>query len=92
MDPLSALSVAASVVQFVDFATGLLKDYREIRQGGQPLTFEAFVQTTNDLLKLNATMKGRAKIAKDLRSPLAEHEQVSNPSRHWALEAYTKLS
>jgi hypothetical protein len=78
MDPLSALSVAASVVQFVDFATGLLKDYREIHQTGQPLTFEAFTHVTNDLLQLNATMKSGTKPAKDTRSPLAEHELVSN--------------
>ena len=78
MDPFNALSIAAAVVQFVDFTTGLLKDYREIRQAGQPLTFEAFEQVTNDLLKLKSTLKNRTKRTKDPRGPLAEHEQVSN--------------
>jgi hypothetical protein len=35
MDPLSALSVAASVVQFVDFAFGILSDARQLYEDGE---------------------------------------------------------
>jgi hypothetical protein len=78
MDPFSALSIAASVFQFVDFASTLFKDYREICQAGQPLTFEAFEQTTNDILKLNSTMKIQTQLAREFTGQLADHEQVRN--------------
>ncbi|KAI1264064.1 hypothetical protein F5Y18DRAFT_95048 [Xylariaceae sp. FL1019] len=75
MDPITALNIAAAVVQFIDFTSQLLKDYGEIRQSGQPLTYEAFEQTTNDLLKLNATLKDR-KHAHRGRGGLKEHEEA----------------
>ncbi|KAI0142817.1 hypothetical protein GGR57DRAFT_508537 [Xylariaceae sp. FL1272] len=75
MDPISALNIAAAVVQFIDFTTQLLKDYGEIRQSGQPLTYEAFEQTTNDLLKLNATLKDRKRVHGG-RGGLKEHEEA----------------
>lgn len=76
MDPFNALSIAAAVVQFVEYATGILKDYREIRQAGQPLTFDAFEQTTKDLLKLNATLMNRSQISGISRNRLTEDEKV----------------
>ena len=76
MDPLSALGIAASVTQFTGFALDVLKDYGEIRQNSQPLTFEAFEKTTQDLLGLSTTLKTQPKLARDLASPLAEHEKV----------------
>ncbi|KAI8631048.1 hypothetical protein F5Y19DRAFT_463421 [Xylariaceae sp. FL1651] len=69
MDPISALNIAAAIVQFIDFTGKLIKDYGEIRHTGQPLTYEAFQQTTNDLLKLNSTLKDRTKTNSPSYSP-----------------------
>ncbi|KAI3336812.1 hypothetical protein HD806DRAFT_19017 [Xylariaceae sp. AK1471] len=76
MDPFNALSIAASIVQFVNFTLDVLRDCREIRQAGQPLTFEAFEQTTNDLIKLTSILKSQARLSKNPTSPLAEHEKA----------------
>lgn len=77
MDPFSALSIAAAVIQFVDFTSALLKEYKEIRQAGQPLTFEAFEQTSNDILKLNESLKNSTKSRYlPKTAELAEHELV----------------
>jgi len=76
MEPLSALGVAASVTQFINFALDVLKDYGEIRQNSQPLTFDAFEKTTQDLIGLNTTLKAQPKLAQDAASPLAQHEKV----------------
>ena len=76
MDPINALNIAVAVVQFVDYAAGILKDYHEIRQAGQPLTFEAFEQTTGDLLKLNETLMNRSRVSRISRNRLTEDEKV----------------
>jgi hypothetical protein len=76
MDPISALNIAAAVVQFIDFTGKLIKDYGEIRHTGQPLTYEAFEQTTNDLLKLGSTLKDRTKTLHIGKGGLKDHEEV----------------
>jgi hypothetical protein len=40
MDPLSALSLATSIVQFVDFATKIVHGARQIYQTGESATAE----------------------------------------------------
>jgi hypothetical protein len=56
MDPLSALSVAASVVQLVDFASSLLSSTHEIYHSttGQTESHKTLEQITLDLTSLNA--------------------------------------
>lgn len=49
MDPLSALSVAASVVQFVDFTIEVILKAREIRKDGSLVDIDTVQKTTEEL-------------------------------------------
>ena len=66
MDPLSALSVAAAVVQFVDFGTRVLSDARHIYEsssGQTPVNLELST-VTDDLSRLSGDVESKAEKAK----------------------------
>jgi hypothetical protein len=77
MDPISALSIAASVVAFIDFANKILKSAAAFRDDGQSLTRDDYENTLSDLSNWEQVLKGQAggKISAD--AIIAAHEQVS---------------
>jgi hypothetical protein len=62
MEPLSALSVAAAVVQFVDFGTRLLSQTREIYKSstGQTERVSLLKRVTRDLDSLTSRVEEKA--------------------------------
>jgi hypothetical protein len=76
LDPLSALSVASSVVSFVDFVLDLVKDADAIRNKGSSTRVSHNKIVTSDLISINAAL--RARIPDRLRSAefLQKEEQV----------------
>lgn len=59
MDPLSALSIAAAVVQFVDFGQRLLSETWRIYRGnsGQSLELQDLSAVSNDLARFSAAVR-----------------------------------
>jgi hypothetical protein len=77
LDPLSALSLAGTVVQFVDFASKILKKGREIYSSasGSLAMNEELGIVTNDLLRLTERLKASTHEEKDIRA-LSMDEQA----------------
>lgn len=57
MDPLSALTIATSAVQFVDFASKLISRANEIRKNGSLEEVEFVRAQTSDLVGRNAGLQ-----------------------------------
>ncbi|KAL9090546.1 MAG: hypothetical protein Q9165_005307 [Trypethelium subeluteriae] len=65
MDPLSALTVATSAVQFVDFASKLISRANEIRKNGSTEDVEFLKAQTTDLIARNDFLQKSTHKAKD---------------------------
>jgi len=76
MDPFSALSIATAVIQFLDFARGLLKAHSQLRKNPEFLRDDAFDKASRDLISLKETLQKRPRLATEPDSLLKEHEQV----------------
>jgi hypothetical protein len=76
LDPLTALSVASSLVQLVDFSITLVKDAREISLGGRSVDVNELEIVTADLIDLNAALKRRTGPGVGVGQSLAIEEQV----------------
>ncbi|KAF2111531.1 hypothetical protein BDV96DRAFT_526639 [Lophiotrema nucula] len=57
VDPFSALSIAASVVQFIDFASRLLSKSNQIRKHGSAIDVEYLSTKTQDLILLSGGLR-----------------------------------
>lgn len=76
MDPLSALSVAASVVQFVDFAFRILSDARQLYEDGE---LSVNIQSSRVASELGSW-------SKDLRRSIREQNSTSLSNNEQELE------
>ena len=76
LDPLTALSIASSLVQLVDFSITLVKDAREISLGGRSIDVNELKIVTTDLIGLNAALKRRTGPGVCVEQSLAIEEQV----------------
>jgi hypothetical protein len=76
LDPLTALSLASSLVQLVDFSITLVKDAREISLGGRSVDVNELEIVTADLIGLNAALKRRTGPGVGVEQSLAIEEQV----------------
>jgi hypothetical protein len=77
MDPLTALSIATAVAQFVDFGKVIVKGTLAIRRDGKSLEHENFGAAVNDLISLNRSLKSKVTKPGDLHTPLGQHEAAS---------------
>jgi hypothetical protein len=77
LDPLSALSVASSVVQLIDFGAHLTRTASEIHEKGSSVELRHLAKVTTDLAGLNAALKLRARCDLGLLESLTKEEQVS---------------
>ena len=57
MDPISALSLAANIIQFIDFGTRLLRDSKEIADTGSSVSVKSLSTLTRDLVEINSALK-----------------------------------
>ena len=72
MDPLSALSLAACIAQFIDFGSKLASHATEIVEVGSTVIVQHLSNITSDLTKINSTLE---KLGKSSAVVLTE-EQV----------------
>ena len=57
MDPLSALSLAACIAQFIDFGLKLVSHATEIVETGSTVTVQHLSNITSDLTKINPILE-----------------------------------
>jgi hypothetical protein len=77
MDPLSALGLAASVVQFIDFGAKIISHAKEIEKNGSSATVQHISSITLDFIEINSTLKGQLLSVKTANLPLTKESQVS---------------
>ncbi|KAI9691965.1 MAG: hypothetical protein M1820_009643 [Bogoriella megaspora] len=75
IDPLSALSVAAAAVQFVDYGTRVLKRAQELSNRGSLATNDEMEEMTGEILALSERAKSQSKPTEGL-SPSEEAVNV----------------
>ena len=56
MDPLSALSLAACIAQFIDFGMKIVRESKEIADTGSPVFVQNLKTLTSDLIDFNFTL------------------------------------
>ena len=76
MDPLSALSLAACVVQFLDFGSKLVRETKEIVDGGSTLSVEHLSRITVDLVGFNSALDRQFR-SRNFIAGVAKEDQVS---------------
>lgn len=76
MDPLTALSIAASTIQFVDFMSNLIATTNEIRKAESPADVAYLNARAADLISLNAGLRNRNRCLASNSSEIAEIEWV----------------
>jgi hypothetical protein len=77
LDPFTALSLAATIVQFVDFGSKILSDSREIYKAGSISDHGDIKLITTDLAALAGRIQHDIGPASDIESPLNPNVQVS---------------
>lgn len=86
LDPLAALSLAASIVQFVDFSSKILSDSYEIYKSGSTSHHEGIKSITTDLTTLVRRIQNDLEPAAGPNCLLDANEQVSYfilATEHW---------
>lgn len=76
LDPLTALSVASSVVQFIEFTLTLLKDAKGIKQHGSSAAMSKETLLVKDLVNHCATLHARKPPRVSDFDSFKEEEQV----------------
>jgi hypothetical protein len=77
LEALAALSLAGNIVQFVDFASELLSEGRQIRQAGSTVTNLDLQAICRDLERLSLKISTPVTPPTDEATGLPEDEQVS---------------
>jgi hypothetical protein len=76
MDPISAFSLAAGIMQVVDFSTRLLSTANQLYHDGSTIRNSDFTLVADDLSSLNDKVKARARPDLSVSGPLAKDNQV----------------
>jgi hypothetical protein len=75
MDPLSILSVAAAVAQFIDFTAGVLSDTRE--------TYKSMLGGSQSDIKLSKVASDLSLLVYNLTSKMSEITREEDPDHPW---------
>jgi len=57
MDPLTALGLAASIAQFIDFGAELISQSKEIAEAGSSVSVAHLSAVTSDLIDINKNLE-----------------------------------
>ena len=76
LDPVTALSVAGTVVQFVDFSARLISKGQVIQRKGSTVQNDELESVTNDLLDITQTLQVSLSRDPSLACSLSKDEQV----------------
>src|SRR5271170_5062788 len=82
LDPLTALNLASSVCQFIDFSLSLVKETNQIRSRGSTVGVWQLKNTALDLVRLNRTLKARPRPPSDKSGALQDGEKVRSTLEH----------
>jgi hypothetical protein len=82
LDPLTALNLASSVCQFIDFSLSLVKETNQIRSRGSTVGVWQPRNTTLALVRLNQTLKARPRPPSDKSGALQDGEKVCSTLEH----------
>ena len=77
MEPLTALGLAASVAQFIDFGSKLVGKTREIAKAGSSVSIAHLSTLTSDLIDINKSLESNISLVKAQNLILTKEEQVS---------------
>ena len=77
MEPLVALGLAASVAQFIDFASKLVGKTREIALAGSSVSVDHLSTLTSNLLDINESLKSQINPATAENTSPTKEERVS---------------
>ena len=69
LDPLTAIGLASSIVQFVDFSGKVLSKARELSQSRRGSTTDAYAAVPRDLLQLSEKLRDGLRTARQDESP-----------------------
>lgn len=83
MEPFHALNIAVAVAEFLDFTSTLLDEEKnEVYQTSHSPTAQTSRQLTNDILRLNDSLKRLASCGSEIGSgSIAEYNRVRNNPR-----------
>ena len=76
MEPLTALGLAASVAQFIDFGSKLVGKTREIAKAGSSVSVAHLSTLTSDLIDINDSLESKIGLVKAQNFILTKEEQV----------------
>jgi hypothetical protein len=83
MDPLSAIGLAANILQFIDFGCQLFRDTKEIHRSTQG--------TTNENVELRDITQSLSRLSQDLSAPVPDSQspyfQIEKEIRTLALQS-----
>jgi hypothetical protein len=77
MDPLSALSLAAAVAQFIDFGSELVCHTKEIVKSGSSVNVQHLSRVASDLVEINSSIKKQLQPMTTKSLPITKEAQVS---------------
>lgn len=80
MDPLSALSLAACIAQFIDFGSKLFRQTKEISEAGSVVTVEHLATITRDLASINSSLQQPYRLG--LSQSKEEQVRIMKPALH----------
>ena len=83
MEPLFALSLAASVAQFIDFGSKLVVKSKEIAENGSSVLVSHLSLITQDLVAISSSLEQQLKSRKAPEVQLIKEEQVSTSNQYY---------
>ena len=87
MEPLTALGLAASVAQFIDFGSKLVGKTREIARAGSSVSVADLSTLTSDIIDINKSLDNGISLVKAQNLILTKEEQVSVSQPWYGLAA-----
>ena len=77
MEPLTALGLAASIAQFIDFGSNLVSKTRQIAKAGSSVSVDHLSTITSNLLDINKSLKSQMNLATAENASLTKEEKMS---------------
>jgi hypothetical protein len=80
MDPLSALSLAAAIAQFVEYGSKIVYQAKEIAESGSSVNVQHLSKVTSDLVGMNSSLNQQLKADVTSNGTLTKEAQVRSQS------------
>lgn len=93
LDPWTSLSLATSIVQFIDFTAKLVSDSKDLYESGKTVQHADLETVFKDLKEVSNALQTRPKRATAFCAQLLDHEQVrycAGPKYHYSLTEFRR--